>query len=963
MEEISRNVLENMPVMVAVYDVRQTVIWANQSYKDGIGVSLEEIVGQPCHPSREADKTCSDCSVARAIRTGKPAEIALTLPVRGAGANPSGEWLSKAMPLRDDAGKIIGAVETLLDITQQRQAEAASKESDARFNAIFEGSRDAIFIAGSDAKFVYVNQVACALTGYTRKELLRMRIPDLHAPEDRHAFDQFFDRIIQGESVVSNAAILRKDGEKVPTEFSNTAVTIGDTVYMHTIARDITEYRNAYARIEREKTFNQTIIDMSPAFIVLIDSMGKVITMNKAFCAALGYTPEMVQGQNYVQTFVPKADRPALLQIMERHAQMDEATIHINRVLKKNGDTCTVEWHGTPIRKMYRGEDVFLGVGIDITQRQQDEELLKQLLQDQQTIFDHDPAFIIFKDAQNNIIRISNTVAEMTGLPREEIEGRPSSEIYPDMADTYFEDDLEVIRSGKPKKGIIEPLPAADGTTKWLLTDKIPYRNENNEIAGIIVFSTDITKLKEVEVSIRDREEQLEAIFDNSLNAIMVADDAGCYITVNQAAADMFGYSTEQLLEMNVGDLRAINAPDSFERYQQYLQRGQEIGEFDFVHSNGQKRVAQFHAIRVRENFNLSVLSDITESKKAEESLKLNEARLQAVFDGATGVPIQGYDRERRVIFWNSASENTYGYTREEALGQLLEDLIVPQAMRESVVRDIQRWHDKDIPIPAGELTLKRKDGTDIYVFSSHVMITSPRGEKEMFCIDVDISERKQVEERLKAALHEKEILLRELYHRTKNTMQVIRSMLLLQAAKTPENTAVQKLVKDTDNRILAMALVHQKLYQSQDLSRINIQEYIDDLARLILESYSLSPQKISLRLQIQPIRLSLDTAIPCGLVLNELLSNSLRYAFPEGYPGEISIRLFRTDSGQIELHVSDNGVGVPEQFDFRGQDTLGLQTIIGLAEHQMQGRVRFSNDNGIACVVEFSDTLCTERV
>jgi len=218
-------------------------------------------------------------------------------------------------------------------------------------------------------------------------------------------------------------------------------------------------------------------------------------------------------------------------------------------------------------------------------------------------------------------------------------------------------------------------------------------------------------------------------------------------------------------------------------------------------------------------------------------------------------------------------------------------------------------------------------------------------------------------EEKIQASLNEKEILLRELYHRTKNNMQVISSMLTLQAAMTPKNSEVRKLVKDTENRILTMSLVHQKLYQSRDLSLLDIREYIDDLAHLIIRSYGISPQRITLVSEIESIALLLDTAIPCGLLLNELLSNALEHAFPGDRDGEISVRLFRNDDELLELQVSDNGVGVPKDFDFGGQKTLGLRTIFSIAEHQMQGRVTFTGNPGVTCIIEFSDTLYAERV
>jgi two-component sensor histidine kinase len=224
------------------------------------------------------------------------------------------------------------------------------------------------------------------------------------------------------------------------------------------------------------------------------------------------------------------------------------------------------------------------------------------------------------------------------------------------------------------------------------------------------------------------------------------------------------------------------------------------------------------------------------------------------------------------------------------------------------------------------------------------------------------ISDRKQAEEQIKASLKEKETLLREIYHRTKNNMQVIRSMLSLQADKY-SNIEVQELVKDTGNRIQAMSLVHQMLYKSKDLSSINVNDYIKELSMIIIQSYKASSQKVSLVFDIENISMLIDTAIPLGLVVNELMLNTLKYAFPGEKKGEVVIKLSRKEFGKLDFTYSDDGIGVSEEFDFRKQDTLGFRIIIGIAEQQMDGIVKFEKTNGVTCHIEFSDSLYRERV
>jgi two-component sensor histidine kinase len=227
----------------------------------------------------------------------------------------------------------------------------------------------------------------------------------------------------------------------------------------------------------------------------------------------------------------------------------------------------------------------------------------------------------------------------------------------------------------------------------------------------------------------------------------------------------------------------------------------------------------------------------------------------------------------------------------------------------------------------------------------------------------VEVSERRQAEEKVKQSLREKETLIRELYHRTKNTMQVIRSMVMLQAAEYATNKEVQLLVNKIEHRVQAISLVHQMLYTSQDLSRISIKEYILELASLILTSFGIPEDRVTVHMNIEDQYFLLDTAIPFGLLLNELMINSLKYAFPNGRKGIITINLTKKNSDKNILEYSDNGVGVPDEFDFRNQNTLGLKLIYGIVESQMMGKVIFKNNNGVNCFAEISTKLYEERV
>src|SRR5208282_742335 len=212
-----------------------------------------------------------------------------------------------------------------------------------------------------------------------------------------------------------------------------------------------------------------------------------------------------------------------------------------------------------------------------------------------------------------------------------------------------------------------------------------------------------------------------------------------------------------------------------------------------------------------------------------------------------------------------------------------------------------------------------------------------------------DITERKKAEDQVKKSLSEKETLLRELYHRTKNNMNVIISMLKLQAREMGD-AGLKKAFEETEDRIISMSLVHEKLYEAQDLSHINLREYFEDLTRQILANYSLSNKFPSLSLIMEDVYVLIDTAITCGLIVNELISNTLKYAFPSGQAGELKIQLRKESNNEINLTVSDNGIGLPSGFDAKRDGHLGLRLIESLARGKLRTQVIFNTDHGLSC-------------
>jgi two-component sensor histidine kinase/CheY-like chemotaxis protein len=225
--------------------------------------------------------------------------------------------------------------------------------------------------------------------------------------------------------------------------------------------------------------------------------------------------------------------------------------------------------------------------------------------------------------------------------------------------------------------------------------------------------------------------------------------------------------------------------------------------------------------------------------------------------------------------------------------------------------------------------------------------------EKKMLELEREVAERKRAEDQIKASLREKEVLLQEVHHRVKNNMQIISSLFSLQSRHIKDKRALE-IFKSSQNRVRSMALIHERFYQSEDMAKVDFAEYAQSLTSHLFSSHGIKPGAVKLNLKIKDVFLDLNTAIPCGLIINELVSNSLKHAFPGENNGEIKIAMHPLNKDGMEVIVSDNGVGLPKKVDFRKTDSLGLHLVNLLAEDQLHGNIKLDRTKGTSFHIRF---------
>lgn len=323
------------------------------------------------------------------------------------------------------------------------------------------------------------------------------------------------------------------------------------------------------------------------------------------------------------------------------------------------------------------------------------------------------------------------------------------------------------------------------------------------------------------------------------------------------------------------------------------------------------------------------------------------QAKFEAVVETA-GDAVVTADEWGRVETFNAAAERMFGYTADEINGESVGRLLSAEA-RDHGERPHVRL-DESIG-SRREVEGRRRDGSSFPVELNVGEVNF--AERRIFTLILrDITERKREEDKVRASLREKEILLKEIHHRVKNNLQIISSLLNLQSAHIRDPRALE-VFKEGQGRVRSMALIHEKLYQSADLERVDFSEYIKNLAAYLFRSYEVHAGAVVLNVEAEDVLLGVDTAIPCGLIINELVSNSLKHAFPGGGGGSINIRLRPADAERLTLVVADDGVGLPDGFDVRSPPSLGLQLVNTLAR-QLGGEVLVSEGAG----AEFSITL-----
>lgn len=472
----------------------------------------------------------------------------------------------------------------------------------------------------------------------------------------------------------------------------------------------------------------------------------------------------------------------------------------------------------------------------------------------------------------------------------------------------------------------------------------------------------EITERARAERNIIDAEEKFRSLVENSLVGIYIIQD-DLYSYTNPKYEEIFGYGRDEMSKMNIWDV----IPDGSKRaVREAAQKRQMTASLQYTYK-AMRKDGTLIDVEVRETrmeYNrreavIGTLQDITERKRYEDELNRQKEFLRAVIDTDPNF-VFAKDYEGRFTLVNKAVADVYGTTVDLLKGKSDSDFNPNADEVAHFLKDDREVIDSGKSKFISEEKVTNADSGETRWYQTiKVPLRAVDGSKQVLGVSADITARKLADEITQRSLNEKELLLKEIHHRVKNNLQIIVSLLKLQSKYVNDPRDLQ-IFNSSRSRVETMSLIHEKLYKSRDLSNIDLGNYIKDLVSHILKAYKLN-QEIAFSIKFDSIQLSIDTAIPCGLIINELINNTLKYAFPEGHKGKIEIDI--TKEGEcISLEIMDNGVGIPETFDIASSDSLGLQLVETLIR-QINGNVELDTKNGTRFTIKFKEIKYKERI
>lgn len=559
---------------------------------------------------------------------------------------------------------------------------------------------------------------------------------------------------------------------------------------------------------------------------------------------------------------------------------------------------------------------------------------------------------LVVVDLMANIQTVNQAALDLLGYTQQELIGQPLAAIFaPGALDAAGFD--EIIETGTIKK-VETTYCTKDGTLVPVSFSGSLMSDERDRPSRIVCVAQDSTERVRAQNELREAHQLLETIFDHTHIMVAYMDSQFNFIKVNRAYAEVDGgkhpdyfpgknhftlYPNEENKAIFTRVVETKEPYITFAKPFEYVDGGiLGVTYWDWT------LIPLLNPQGAVDGLLLTLL-DVTDRVTASHALRESETKARTLIN-APSDSIMLIDSQGIILEINENGAQRMGKTVDQLIGtDVFSYLPIDLAA--------SRRKKLDTVFAAAEPAIFEDQREGMYFTNAIYPIINMNGQVSSVAVYArDITARVLAEEKILASLHEKEFLLKEIHHRVKNNLQIISSLIHLQSKKiTDEQTLT--ILKESQNRVKSMALIHEKLYQSSDFTQIDFADYIRSLAGHLFRTYQVNSNDISYEIFAEDVSLTIDLAIPCGVIINELVSNTLKHAFPGDMGGKITISLREASPNTLQLEITDTGVGFPKDIDFRKTDSLGLQLVNNLVE-QLHGDIQLDSQAGSKFIITF---------
>ncbi|MCD6162850.1 MAG: PAS domain S-box protein [candidate division Zixibacteria bacterium] len=869
-----------------------------------------------------------------------------------------GHWIychASSVVIYDNNNKPEMILKIIEDITERKRTETTLRVLSLRNEAILAAVPDIIAEIGANKKYAWVNQAGYDFFG-----------DDVIGKETSYYFE--------GEQKTHNAAQplfngyenviyieswqRRRDGEKRLLAWWCQVLKDVDGNVTGTLstARDITEQKKAEEALRLSEKKYRQVVEHATELIFTTDINGNFLFANSVVQHISGYSIKELRQMNYLDLILPEYRRSSQIHFMKQYLKRETTSYLEYPFQTKDNKTL---WFAQNTALNVENDKIigFHAVARDITERKAAEEALREAEERFRTIVETAPCFLAITDKKGKNIYVSPNCEKITGYTQEELKKNQTWMVHENDNEKARKLYECTFREGKCEKDFEYKAVKKNGEIWYASSSWEPLKDNDGKFKGIVFQTIDITKLKRAKEALRETRDYLENLI-NYANAPIIVWDSELRITrFNHAFEQLTGRNAGEMIESQLGILFPIQQREKSMALIRRTISGERWNEVEIpiMHTDGSVRIVSWSSATLFTSDGSNPIAviahgqDITEHKKAEEALKQSEEKYRTLIENIQdGVFVI---QNRKLMFANEAFANVSGFSLDEIIGKDFKDFIAPDDLDLLEKAYLQLMSDENIPAEFEFRVIQKNKNA-----YNHVNMTAGlfnyQGKTAALGTLKDITARKLAEDKVKQSLAEKEILLKEIHHRVKNNLQVISSLLELQSEHVTDNKTLE-ILKVSQNRIRAMGLIHESLYHSSDLSQINFTGYIENLLENLCNSFGINIEAIKISINVGDIQFSISKAISCGLIINELVTNSLKYAFKDGEEGEIAISLY-SDDGHYTMIISDTGACFPENFDFANTETLGLQ-LVNLLAKQLKGTIELNRENKTEFIISFA--------